>query len=145
MTNPTFHPKREKEKYIKENRNNVITLYDDLWALMSFMPLSIAFPTLYAITGLEDAWFGCLEDWWRRGGWCWNLVFAKPFSDWEPKVVNNIFLCLSHEKVQPSLEDRAIWLEEKRGKISAKSQFKILKHAPFFFFSKYHLATCGSA
>lgn len=53
--------------------------------------------------------------------------------------VDNFLLCLSYTKVQPSLDDKVIWGEEKNGQSATKSLFKVLESATFFFSSKQYM------
>ena len=56
------------------------------------------------------------------------------FNDWEMKEVNDFLLSLSRKKVQTSLEDKVVWVEEKHGTFSVKSLFKALSPATSFYF-----------
>ena len=89
------------------------------------MALCDAFPNLFAVVAHKDA---LIKEMWGpdEGGGCWNPLFLRSFNDWELEEVNNFLTCLSRTKVQPSLEDKVRWVEEKNGLFSVKSMFKVL-------------------
>ena len=102
-----------------------VLFWKDKWC--GPMPLCVAFPSLLAIVALvKDVWSP------DEGVGKWNPLFLRPFNDWELKEVNKFLLCLRRKIVQPNVEDKVIWGEEKNGQFSVKSLFKELDTATHF-------------
>ena len=60
--------------------------------------------------------------------------------------MDGFLLCLSRKKVQPSLEEKAFWSEERSGLLSVKSLFEALESKSLLLFpNKYHLEIQGGS
>ena len=108
-----------------------VVFWKDKWC--GSMTLCDAFPNLFVVAAHKDA---VIKEIWSpdEGGGCWNPLFVRPFNDWELEEVNNFLTCLNRTKVQPSLEDKVRWVEEKNGLFSVNSMFKVLDSASHGYF-----------
>ena len=66
-----------------------------------------SFPNQFVVVAHKDV---VIKEMWSPN----DPHFLRPFNDWELEEVKNILTFLSRTKVQPSLEDKVRWVEEKK-------------------------------
>ena len=95
----------------EEGNGSRVLFWKDKWC--GSMTLCDAFPNLFVVVAHKDV---VIKEMWSPnvGGGCWNPHFLRPFNDWELEEVKNFITFLSRTKVQPSLEDKVRWVEEKK-------------------------------
>ena len=85
-------------------------------------PLSISFPSLFAITSSKEAW---VQNVWREGEGegHWDPIFCRHLNDWE---VEGLFLRLGTKTSFLEGMDKLRWEETKSGDFSTKAMYKVL-------------------
>ncbi|RVW99876.1 LINE-1 reverse transcriptase-like [Vitis vinifera] len=74
-----------------------VKFWKDKWC--ETIPLSEAFPSLFALASNKEAWVN--EVWTTEGEWggSWNPCFNRPFNDWELEEVERLFCCLGGRRL----------------------------------------------
>ena len=104
----------------EEGNGSRVLFWKDKWC--GSMALCDAFPNLFVVVAHKDV---VIKEMWsldERGG-CWNPHFLRPFNNWELEEVKNFRTFLSRTKVQPSLEDKVRWVEEKKSAFLCQIHF----------------------
>ncbi|RVW33932.1 putative ribonuclease H protein [Vitis vinifera] len=109
-----------------------VKFWKDKWC--ETIPLSEAFPSLFALASNKEAWVN--EVWTAEGEWggSWNPCFNRPFNDWELEEVERLFSCLEGKKVRGDEEDRVKWMASKDGEFSVKSLYRTMQPGSLAFF-----------
>ncbi|RVW15066.1 putative ribonuclease H protein [Vitis vinifera] len=109
-----------------------VKFWKDKWC--ETIPLSEAFPSLFALASNKEAWVN--EVWTTEGEWggSWNPCFNRPFNDWELEEMERLFCCLEGKKVRGDEEDKVKWMASKNGDFSVKSLYRTMQPGSLAFF-----------
>ncbi|RVW89949.1 Transposon TX1 uncharacterized 149 kDa protein [Vitis vinifera] len=80
-----------------------VKFWKDIW--YGNIPLSEAFPSLFAFAVSQDAWVAdCWDSMGDAGGW--HPCFSRSFNDWELEAVASLLSVLQGKRLNAGLEDR---------------------------------------
>ena len=93
-------------------------------------PLSVSFPSLFALATLKEAW---VADLWSHfiGAGVWIPRFSRHLNDREIEEVECFFARLVGKGADEGGEDKVCWLEEKSGTFFVKSLYSSLEEGRF--------------
>ena len=71
-------------------------------------PLQVSFPSLFALVASKEAWVKeyCSS---ATSGGGWNLVFTRPFNDWEVEEAERLLCRLGNYTQEEEVADEVRW------------------------------------
>lgn len=91
-----------------------------------FEPLSMDFPSSYALAASKEAWVADIWDDLGEGGH-WNPCFIKHLNDWELDNVEDFLSIHEGKSVKREVKDSVVWMDSRNEVFSIKSFYSILR------------------
>ena len=89
-------------------------------------PLKVFLPSLFALAPSKEAW---VREYWSSAtsGKGWNLIFSRPFNDWEVKEAERLLCGLGRYTPEEEAANEVRWKLTNARVFTVKSMYKALQ------------------
>ena len=98
--------------------------WEDPWT-HNVVPLMDKYPRLYRISSQQKQIISHMGTN-NNNEWEWNLAWRRALFDYEVQMADNFIEELSHQQIQPNVEDKWSWKINPSGYYSTKSAYDLI-------------------